>query len=597
MAVHKSADMNTLIAIGSGSAFIYSFIVTVAPGIVSAGTETCVTGLPPVYFDTATGIVALILLGRTFEARAKSRASSTISSLLKMKPHRALVVRDGKTVEIPASELEVGDIIRVRAGDQVPTDGEIIEGESTLDESMMTGESNPVEKGSGDFVFGGTINQTGSFLMKATRVGAETALSGIIRLVEQAQGSKAPIQRLADKVAGVFVPIVMSIAVITLVLWLIVGAEPRLTNGLTAFISVLIIACPCALGLATPTAIMVGTGTAASRGVIFKGGDALEKTAQLDILLLDKTGTITFGKPEVEKIIVSDTTDENRLLSLAATAGTGSNHPLSEAVVRAANERNIEFTPAESFQSIEGRGIESRTGDDEILVGSPRWMDEKKQMINEYLRRKLGELEEEAVSILGIALNGTCLGWISLSDKERPTSGSAITALRSMGLRTIMLTGDKQAAAEKISERVGVDEFLAEVLPAEKANIVKKYCDVGLSVGMVGDGVNDAPSLAAADTGFAIGSCSDVALEVSDVTLVGSDPQGVAFAIKTARRTVKIIKQNLFWAFFYNSLGIPLAAGVLYPITGRLLPPMFAAAAMAFSSVSVVLNSLRLRKV
>ncbi len=597
LALKGTADMNTLIAIGSGSAFLYSCAATVMPGLLPAG-----NGLPPVYFETATVIIALILLGRTLEARAKSKASSAISGLLRLVPKTAEVLRgdsDEKHKDwkvVPASDLEIGDVIRVRAGEQVPTDCEITEGRSALDESTLTGEANPVEKAPGDSVYGGTINRAGSFLMKATRVGAETTLAAIIRLVEQAQGSKAPIQRLADRTAAVFVPIVLLIAVITLVTWLIIAPEMGIAHALTAFVSVLIIACPCAMGLATPTAIMVGSGTAAARGVIFKGGETMETAVKLDLLLMDKTGTLTVGEPVVETIVTADSYSEEGLLSLAAAAELGSGHPLASAVIEEARSRGVPVKAVDNFQAIDGRGVVAEVDGEKLIIGSPNWLLEENVQISGSLQDTLKQIEAEGLSAIGVAVNNICIGLVGLSDQVRSASREAVADLKKMGLKTVMLTGDKPTAAQKIASLVNVDEFRAGVMPAEKAEMVQSYMNQGLKVGMVGDGVNDAPALAAADVGFAIGSGSDVALEAADVTLVGADPRGVGYAIRVARRTVSIIKQNLFWAFFYNSLGIPLAAGLSYPLTGRLIPPMFAAAAMAFSSISVVMNSLRLRR-
>jgi Cu+-exporting ATPase len=590
---HWRADMNTLIALGAGAALGYSIAATIVPGFFP--TEGAI---PPVYYDTATMIIAFILLGNALEARAKSRASAVISSLLKLTPKMVWVQRGGEWVEAPTNSLAVGEIIRVRSGERIPTDGRIVEGTSAVDESMLTGEPLPVDKKASDELFGGTLNQAGSFLMQATRVGAETTLAGIIRLVEQAQGGKAPIQRIADRVAGVFVPVVLGIAVVSFTLWILIGPEPRLQYALNALVSVLIIACPCAMGLATPTAIMVGTGTAAARGVVFKGGEALEKAAHLDVILLDKTGTITEGKPSVTTITPVAGVSEEDLLRLAAAVETGSEHPLGQAVVRAARERGSAIgglPPVSDFNSVAGRGVEARIDGKLVRIGSTEWLSESGVAFIPQSEMDNPNLIDSG-SVLGAASEKQFVGWLVLADKERPSARQAIADLKTLGIKTVMLTGDRRQMAERIAASVRVDEVRAELLPEDKARYVAEYQRRGLKVGMVGDGINDAPALAQADVGFAIGSGSDIAVETGDVILIGADPMGVVWAVKMARRTMRIIKQNLFWAFFYNSLGIPLAAGALYPLTGWQLSPMIAAAAMAMSSVSVVTNSLRLRK-
>ncbi|MBT7788315.1 MAG: copper-translocating P-type ATPase [Calditrichaeota bacterium] len=591
LAIRRTSDMNTLIAIGTGSAFIFSLIGTFIPAAIPSSME-----LPPVFYDTAVMIIALILLGRTFEARAKSSASNAISGLMKLSPKTAMVVRNGETIETPTDQLKVDNIIRVRAGERIPTDGELSDGSSSIDESMLTGESIPVMKIKGDHLYGGTLNGSGSFLMKATRIGSETALAGIIKLVEQAQGSKAPIQRLADKVASVFVPVVLGIAAITLVIWLIAGPDPILSHALTAFVSVLIIACPCAMGLATPTAIMVGSGTAARHGVVFKGADILESAGNIQTLLLDKTGTVTTGKASVTTISPISGVTDSELLTIAAAIETGSDHPLATAVNRAAKERELEIPSADNFNSIPGHGMEAVVEGETIKVGSFEWMQESGVNVNEQNLSDINNRQERGESVITIARNSELIGWLGVTDTPRETSVSAIKALKAIGLEIVLLSGDRKKVADQIGNEVGVDKVIAEVLPSGKVQEVKNLQFQNRSVGMVGDGINDAPALAQANVGFAIGTGSDIALEASDVTLVGSDLNGVTFAIRMARQTVRVIKQNLFWAFGYNSLGIPIAAGVLYPLTGELLSPMIAAAAMAFSSVSVVMNSLRLRK-
>jgi len=588
---HLTADMNSLIALGTGSAYLYSTIATIFPDLFPG-----YDGSAPVYYETAVMIISFILLGRTLEARAKSRASTAISGLMELTPRAAQVVRDDKTVEIPTGDLQIDDIIRVRSGERIPTDGVIIEGNSSVDESMLTGEPLPVEKSEGDSLYGGTLNSAGSFLMRAARIGSDTTLSGIIRLVEQAQGSKAPIQRLADKVAGIFVPIVLVLALITLVTWLMIGPEPQLLYGLTTFVSILIIACPCAMGLATPTAVLVSSGTAARRGIVFKGGETIETTAKLNKVLFDKTGTITVGKPTVSGIRVSDGVDENELLSIAASAEQGSEHPLAAAILTEADNRNLPIESITEYKSVTGRGISAKLTGTHVYVGSPDWLTENGVMIDSDHEQSLEELLQKGHSILGVGRGNQLLGWIGLSDEIRATSIEAIAELKRLGIETVLVSGDRTATADRIAEQVGIDRVVSEVLPDEKVDQVIEYQKNDEKIGMIGDGINDAPALAQADVGFAIGSGSDIALEASDVTLIGSDPSGVAYAIRLARKSVRIIKQNLFWAFFYNSVTIPVAAGVLYPLTGKLLSPMIAAAVMALSSLSVVSNSLRLRR-
>ncbi len=591
LAVRRTADMNTLIAIGTGSAYVFSIIGTFIPFAIPSE-----DGLPAVYYDTSVMIIALILLGRTLEARAKSHASDAISGLMKLSPKTAIVLKEGRTLDVSTDDLQTGDIIRVRAGERIPTDGELTEGSTSVDESMLTGESIPVMKLKGDYLYGGTLNGSGSFLMQATRVGSETALAGIIRLVEQAQGSKAPIQRLADKVAAVFVPVVLVIAIITLTVWLLVGPEPVLSYALTAFVSVLIIACPCAMGLATPTAIMVGSGTAARQGVVFKGAEILESSGNIHTLLIDKTGTVTTGKPSVTKILPIPGISEIELLAIAACAEAGSDHPLAAAVFRKASEMDLDIPNAKDFNSNSGKGIEAVVEGNYVRVGSLNWLLESGIKFSKNTIEITQQLSDRGESIVLVARNSESIGCIAISDTVRETSKSAIKDLKSIGVEVVLLSGDKRNVAEQIGKEIGIDRIIAEVLPSGKVAEVKNLQSEAKNVGMVGDGINDAPALAQSNVGFAIGTGSDIALEASDVTLVGSELTGVTFAIRMARQTVRVIKQNLFWAFGYNSLGIPIAAGVLYPLTGELLSPMIAAAAMAFSSVSVVINSLRLRR-
>jgi Cu+-exporting ATPase len=592
-----SADMNTLIAIGTTAAWAYSVAVTIAPRFFMPMAMPG-AALHGQYFDTSVVIIALILLGRYLELRARSRASDAIHALMSLQPPTAHVLRDGQMVEIPASQVRAGDLVVVRPGEKVPVDGEVTEGSTAIDESMLTGESIPVEKGPGDAVIGATLNRTGSVTFRATRVGKDTVLAQIIRLVEQAQGSKAPIQRLADRVAGVFVPIVLVIALLTLLAWLFLvppayaGGQTVLVAALIHFVSVLIIACPCALGLATPTAIMVGTGRAAERGVLIKGGEVLERAHALTTIVFDKTGTITRGLPALTDIAALDG-DENTLLRLAAAAEQRSEHPLGEAVVRAAQERGLALPAVADFQAIPGQGLEATVEGRQLLLGNETLL-ENRGIDSAPLREQAQAFADAGKTPLYAAADGHLLGIFAVADTIRPQAAQAVGRLRAMGLHTVMLTGDRRQVAQAIAAQVGIDEVVAEVLPAHKANEVKRLQETGAVVAMVGDGINDAPALAQADLGIAVGSGTDVALEAADLTLIGDDLNGVATGIDLSRRTLRTIRQNLFWAFFYNVLGIPVAAGVLAPL-GIQLSPILAAGAMAFSSVFVVTNSLRLR--
>lgn len=608
LARRGTADMNTLLALGTGSAFLFSAGITLFPDLLPHSGDH-----KPVYYETAAMITALILLGRTLEAGAKARASEAVSGLLKLTPKTAVVLRRGGVeVELPTAELTVGDLVRVRPGEQIPTDGVVVEGESAVDESLLTGEPLPAPKELGDALFGGTINGAGALLVRATKVGADTALAAIARMVEQAQGSKAPIQRLADRVAAVFVPVVLAIAVSALAIWLLWGPEPRVPLAITAFVSVLIIACPCAMGLATPTAVMVGTGAAARRGVVFKGGEALERAGHINLLLLDKTGTLTAGKPTVTDVTAVAWNAEDEILALAAAVERGSEHPLAKAVVAEAVRRGCPVLEATGVHAIPGRGVKGDIGGRSIFVGDPKWVALKGGRINDEMGRdEMGKEERgkeersthalthsrtRALTEASVAEDGRFLGFIEFGDSIRPSARRAVAELKGLGVRVVMATGDRMAPARLVAEAVGIEEVEAGLLPERKKELVERYRRDGFVVGMVGDGINDAPALSAADVGLAVGSGSDIALEASDITLFGSDVAGVVSAVKTARRTVRIIKQNLFWAFFYNSLGLPLAAGLLFPLTGFMLSPMVAAATMAFSSVSVVTNSLRLAR-
>ncbi len=586
---HKSADMNTLIAVGTSSAYFYSLAVTLFPSYFTLG------GIAPkVYYDTAAIIITLILFGRLLEAKAKGETSEAIKKLMGLQPKTARIIVDGEEKEIPVDDVKIDDIVLVRPGEKIPVDGIVKEGHSAIDESMLTGESMPVSKKEGDGVFGATINKTGSFTFAATKVGKDTTLAQIIKLVEEAQGSKAPIQRLADKIAGVFVPIVLVIATLTFTVWYLFGPAPALTFALVNFVAVMIIACPCALGLATPTAIMVGTGKGAENGVLIKGGESLEMAHKLDTIILDKTGTLTEGEPAVTDIIPANDFSENDILSFAAAAEKGSEHPLGEAIVRKAKEKEITLQNPKDFNAIPGHGIKAKVDDKVVLLGNLKLMNDEKVDIGE-LDKVAGELSGAGKTPMFIAINAVSAGIIAVADTLKENSHLAIEKLHELGLEVIMITGDNRRTAEAIGKQVGIDRVLAEVLPEDKAKEVKRLQDEGKIVAMVGDGINDAPALAQANVGIAIGTGTDVAMEASDITLITGDLTGVVTSIELSKRTMRTIKQNLFWAFFYNTSLIPVAAGILYPFFGILLNPVFAAAAMAFSSVSVVTNSLRLR--
>ncbi len=593
--LHGSSDMNTLIAVGTGAAFTYSVVATVAPGIFTRA------GLPAdVYYEAVVMIIALILLGKMLEARAKGRTSEAIRKLAGLQPRTARVVRDGGPADVDIDEVRVGDIVVVRPGERIPVDGRVVEGRSAVDESLLTGEPLPVEKGEGAEVVGGTINGQGGFRFEVTRVGRDTALAQIVKLVRDAQGSKAPIQRLADVIAGIFVPIVIGIAALAAAVWWIVGPDPGFVFALVTFVTVLIIACPCALGLATPTAVMAGTGAGAEHGVLFKGGAALETAHKLDTIVLDKTGTITEGKPTVVEIVVAgddseSPLEEDALLQLVASLETASEHPLAGAIVAAARERGLELTEPQDFFATGGRGAEAVVDGRLLFVGNGAFMAEQ-AMDTAGLANAADRMAAEAQTPVFVGSEGTVLGVIGIADPVKPSSRAAIRTLESLGLEVVMLTGDHRATAEAIARQVGVDRVVAEVLPKGKVEEIQRLQGEGRKVGMVGDGLNDAPALAAADIGIAIGTGTDVALEASDVTLMRGDLSGVPDAIRLSRRTMRVIRQNLFWAFVYNIIGIPIAAGVLYPVWGILLSPVIASAAMAFSSVSVVTNSLRLRR-
>ncbi len=590
---HGTSDMNTLVAVGTLSAFVYSAVVTITPGTF-VGLKG-MGSMPSVYYDSAAMIISLILLGRLLEARAKGRASGAIEKLLGLQAKVAHVIRDGRQEDIPLEEVEPGDLLAVRPGETIPVDGEVTEGDSVVNESMLSGESLPVDKKAGDQVVGSTVNLTGSFRMRATRVGKDTMLSQVVRMVEEAQGNKAPVQRLADRVASVFVPAVMSIAVITFVVWITLGPDPKLTHALVTFVAVLIIACPCALGLATPTAIMVGTGRGAELGILIRGGEVLEQARLVDTVVFDKTGTLTLGEPAVTDVIALDTFEEDVVLSLAASAEMDSEHPLASAVRAEAEARGVEPARPRDFEAVPGKGVVATVDGRTIALGKPVFITERGVAGTDFEKRAL-ELAGEGKTSMVLEVDGEAAGIIALADTIKEDAGLVVEQLREMGMDVYMITGDNESTARAIAAQAGIDNVIAEVLPQDKATEVERLQSEGRVVAMVGDGINDAPALARSDLGVAIGAGTDVAIEASDITLIREDLQAVVDALRLSRRTFKTIRQNLFWAFFYNSLGIPIAAGVLYPIWGVLLNPMFAAGAMAFSSVSVVTNSLRLRK-
>ncbi len=581
----RSPNMDSLIAIGTSAAFIYGIYAIVE--IINGNTNMVME----LYFETAAVIISLILLGKYLEAVSKGKTSEAIKKLMGMQPKTALIFQEGKEMVIPIEEVEVGDIVIVKPGEKIPVDGVVVEGYTSIDESMLTGESIPVEKRSGDAVIGGSINKNGSIQFQTTKVGKDTALSQIIKLVEDAQGSKAPIAKMADIISGYFVPVVIAISIISSILWYLTGEST--VFSLTIFISVLVIACPCALGLATPTAIMVGTGKGAEYGVLIKGGEALETAHKIKTVVFDKTGTITEGKPKVTDLITKKIS-EDELLILAASAEKGSEHPLGEAIVKAHQERDLQLKKVDDFMAIPGRGIEAKIEDYTLLLGNKKLMLEKNIIID--LEEESNRLANEGKTPMYIAINEELVGIIAVADVVKENSKKTIKKLHDMGIEVAMITGDNQRTANAIAKQVGIDIVLAEVLPEDKANEVKKLQEIGKKVAMVGDGVNDAPALAQADVGIAIGSGTDVAMESADIVLMRSDLLDVVTAIQLSKNTIRNIKQNLFWAFAYNTAGIPVAAGVLYLFGGPLLDPMFAAGAMALSSVSVVSNALRLRK-
>ena len=587
---HGTANMNTLVAVGTSAAYLFSVVATVLPGFFRrAGVE------PQVYFDTSAVIIVLVLFGRMLEARAKGRTSDAIRRLMGLRPRTARVAGSEGEVEVPIEEVVPGDVLVVRPGEQVPVDGTILEGRSSVDESMITGESLPIDKGPGDEVVGATLNKWGRFAFRAERVGEDTTLARIIRMVEEAQGSKAPIQRLADVIAARFVPTVIVIALVTFAVWSIFGPPPRLVFALLNFVAVLIIACPCAMGLATPTAIMVGTGRGAERGILIRSGESLETVARVDTFVFDKTGTLTSGEPQVTDLIPAAGLTREAVLGLAAAVESGSEHPLGEAVVRRAVAEGMKVEPVEDFRALEGMGVEGLVNGRRVLVGSLRLAGTEGVDVGP-LAPEAERLTALGKTVAFVAVDGRPAGLLGLADTLKPGAREALARLRSAGRRVVMLTGDNAATARALAAEAGIEEVQAEVLPGDKAEAVRRLQAEGRRVAMVGDGINDAPALAQADVGIALGTGTDVAMASADITLISGDLGAVAAAVELSRRTIRTIRQNLFWAFVYNVVGIPLAAGALYPFFGVLLNPMIASAAMAMSSVSVVTNSLRLRR-
>ncbi len=587
---HRTSDMNTLIAVGTSAAYLYSVGLILFPGFFEA------QGVArEVYFDTSTIIITLILLGRYLEAVARGRTSAAIKKLIGLQPKTARVVRDGVEADVPVAEVVPGDLVRVRPGERVPVDGVIRRGVSSLDESMITGESMPVDKALGDTVIGATINKTGAFTFEATRVGRDTVLAQIIRLVEAAQGSKAPIQRLVDSVTSYFVPVVIGLAVTTGLAWSLFGPAPALTYALLNFVAVLIIACPCALGLATPTSIMVGTGKGAEQGILIRTGQALETAHKLRALIFDKTGTLTAGTPALTDLLAADGLASDEVLRLAASAERGSEHPLGQAIVEGARARGLRLTEPETFEAVPGHGVRARVEGRTVLVGNGRFM-EHEGVDGRRSDAEAARLSAQGKTPIYVAVDGRAAGLVAVADTLKPNSAAAVRALHRLGLEVVMITGDNRRTAEAIARQVGIDRVLAEVVPEDKAKEVKRLQDDGTVVGMVGDGINDAPALAQADVGIALGTGTDVAMEAADITLMSGDLGGVVTAIALSKATMRNIKQNLFWAYAYNTALIPVAGGVLFPVFGWLLNPILAAVAMAISSVSVVSNALRLRR-
>jgi Cu+-exporting ATPase len=594
--VHRRLNMFTLIALGIGVAWLYSLTATVWPGLFPASLRS-MGGTVPVYFEAAAVITSLVLLGQVLELRARSRTGAAIKMLLGLAPKTARrVLEDGSEHDVPLAEVQPGQVLRVRPGEKVPVDGTVLEGVSAVDESMVTGEPMPIEKQAGSPLIGATVNGTGSLLMRAEKVGADTLLAQIVHMVGEAQRSRAPIQKLADRVSGYFVPAVVAMAIVAFIVWSVWGPEPRLSHGIVNAVAVLIIACPCALGLATPMSIMVGTGQGALAGVLIKHAEALEVLEKIDTLVVDKTGTLTEGKPQLASVVPAQDWDERELLRLAASLERGSEHPLASAILAGAEQRGIQPVSVADFQSLTGRGVTGKVDGRQVVLGTALLMDELGIPFGD-LAGTAEALRREGQTVMEVAIEGKAAGLLGVTDPIKPSTPEAIAALHQEGITLVMLTGDNRRTAEAVARRLGIDRIEAEVLPDQKAAVIKRLQGEGRKVAMAGDGINDAPALAQAHVGIAMGSGTDVAMESAGVTLVKGDLRGIVRAIRLSCATMRNIRQNLFFAFVYNTLGVPIAAGVLYPIAGLLLSPIIAAAAMSLSSVSVIANALRLKRV
>ena len=597
--VNRSLNMFTLIAVGVGAAFLYSAVAVLFPGLFPDSFREHgdgSTGEVGLYFEAAAVITVLVLLGQWLEARARGKTGEAIQALLGLAANEAHRLIDGVEEDVPVDQIQPGDLLRVKPGEKVPLDGVVVEGKSHIDESMITGEPVPVERGEGDEVIGATVNQTGAFTMRAEKVGSETLLSQIVHMVAEAQRSRAPIQKLADSVAGWFVPAVILIAIVTFVVWAISGPAPAMAFAIVNSVSVLIIACPCALGLATPMSIMVGVGRAAQAGILVKNAEALERVEKVDVLITDKTGTLTAGQPSVTDIAAADGVDEDDLLATAASIETNSEHPLARAIVKEAKERNLEIAETDDFASHTGGGVSGKVKGNKIEIGKPLFITERVSDLSEDLRGKSDELQSKAKTVVWVAREGQWIGLLGISDAIKETTPAAVESLHRRGIRLLMATGDNESTAKAVGKELGIDEIHAGLSPEDKIELVKRLKSEGHVVAMAGDGINDAPALAEADVGIAMGTGTDVAIESAAVTLVKGDLNGIANSVEVGRTVMRNIRQNLFFAFAYNTLGVPVAAGVLYPFFGILLSPMIAGAAMSFSSVSVIANSLRLRR-
>jgi Cu+-exporting ATPase len=594
--VNRHLNMFSLIALGTGTSYLFSLAATLFPGLFPESFRDRHTGVLAVYFEPAAVIITLVLLGQVLELRARGQTSSAIRSLLGLAPKTARAIQqDGREEDLPLDRVQVGMNLRIRPGEKIPTDGVVIEGTSTVDESMLSGEPAPVEKSSGSKVTGATVNGTGTLVMRAERVGADTVLSQIVRMVGEAQRTRAPIQRLADAVAGWFVPAVILVAIVTFAVWAIFGPEPRMAHAFVNAVAVLIIACPCALGLATPMSIMVATGRGATAGVLIRNAEALETLEKVNTLVVDKTGTLTEGKPKLIAVVTGENQDERDLLRLAASLERASEHPLAQAILKGAEERGVSLAGASGFQSLTGTGVTGTVDVRRVAVGNPRIFEELGIDMKGLVSRA-DDPGKEGQTVIFVAIDGRPAGWLAVADPIKPSAPEAIRLLRETGLRIVMLTGDSRATAQAVARKLGIDDVEAEVLPAGKSEAIKRLQAEGRIVAMAGDGVNDAPALAQANVGIAMGTGTDVAMESAAMTLVKGDLRGLVRARRLSRATMKNIRQNLFFAFVYNAAGVPIAAGILYPFFGMLLSPMIASAAMTFSSVSVIANALRLRK-